>query len=201
MQGDGAVRVEDALGPAGGAARVAHGGGGVLGEIPIGEVRLARIGEELLVVDRAVGRGTRADCDDVLEAAAPDELLGERPERLVHEEHAVAAVCRDVRVVVGVETEIQRVGDEPADGRAHVRLQVLRMVPHEGPDAVTVLETEPAERHDELLRAQDEVGVRVGVPALVRQAARDLVLAVQLVGTPQDRGYVELVVHHQPLHH
>ena len=103
-------------------------------------------------------------------------------------------------VVVGMEAEVQRVRHEPADRRAHVRLEVLRVVPHERPDAVAVLEPELAQRDDELLRARDEVGVRVRVPALVGQAARDLVVAVELVRAAQDRGHVELVVHHQAVH-
>ena len=57
-----------------------------------------------------------------------------------------------------------------------------------------------AETDDELLRPRDEVGVRVAVPALVGQAARDLVLAVQLVGSAEECGDVELVVHHQAVH-
>ena len=197
---DGAVRVEDALRAPRGAARVAHGRGGVLRDVAVRERRLVGVGDELLVVDRAVGGRAVADRDHVLEVAAPDELLGERPEDLVDDEHAVAAVRRDVRVVVGMQAEVQRVRDEPADGRAHVRLEMLRVVPHERSDAVAVLEPEFAEADDELLRPRDEVGVRVAVPALVGQAARDLVLAVQLVGSAEECGDVELVVHHQAVH-
>ena len=90
--------------------------------------------------------------------------------------------------------------DEPAHGRAHVRLEMLRVVPHERSDAVAVLEPELPEADDELLRPRDEVGVRVAVPALVGQAARDLVLAVELVGSAEECWDVELVVHHQAVH-
>ena len=165
---DRAMRVENALRPAGRTARVTHRCGRVLGEVAIRERGLVRIREQLLVVDRAVRSRSVTDRDDVLEVAARDELLGERPQRLVHEDDAVAAVRGDVRVVVGVEAEIERVRDEPADRSTHVGLEVLRVVPHERPDAVAVLETELAQRDDELLRARDEVGVCVACASSCR---------------------------------
>ena len=70
VERDRAMRVEDALGPAGGAARVTHRRGRVLGQVAVRELRLVRVGEELLVVDRPVRRRAVADRDDVLEAAA-----------------------------------------------------------------------------------------------------------------------------------
>ena len=88
---DRAVRVEDALRLPGGAARVTHRRGGALVDVAVRERRLVARREQLLVVDRAVGRRAVADRDHVLEADAVDELLGERPEHLVDDEHAVAA--------------------------------------------------------------------------------------------------------------
>src|SRR5262249_59133665 len=117
-----------------------------------------------------------------VEAATARERLREGPQDLVDDEDAVAAVRRDVRVVIRVQAEVQRVRDEATDGRADVRLEMLGVVPHERSDAVSVLEAELAERDDELLRARDEVGVRVAVPALVRLAARDLAVSEQVVG-------------------
>ena len=175
------VRVEDSLRAAGRAARVAHGRGGSLREVAVRERGLVGVREQLLVFDRAVRSRAVTDRDDVLEVAAAHELLRERPQHLVDDEHAVAAVRRDVRVVVGVQAQVQGVGDEAADRRAHVRLEVLRVVPHERSDAVAVLEAELAEADDEPLRPGDELGVRVAVPALVRLPARDLARAVELV--------------------
>ena len=197
---DRAVRVEDALRAAGGAARVTHRRRRALGEVPVRELRLVGVREQVLVVDRAVGRGPVSGRDHVLEGAARDELLGERPQDLVDDEHPVAAVRGDVGVVVGVEAEVQRVRHEPARRRTDVGLEVLRVVPHERPDAVAVLEPELAERDDEPLRARDEVRIRVPVPALVGQPADDLAVAVELVRAAQDRGHVQLVVHHQAVH-
>ena len=95
----------------------------------------------------------------MLEADPVDELRRERPEHLVDDEHAVARVRGDVRVVVGVQPEVERVRDEAADRRADVRLEVLVVVPHQRADAVAVLEAEAAQRDGEPLRARGEVRV------------------------------------------
>ena len=194
------MRVQDSLREPCGPAREAHRGRGALVEVAVRERALVRRRDQLLVVDRAVGRVAGTDRDHVLEAHAVDELRRERPQHLVDHEHAVARVRGDVRVVVGVQAQVERVGHEPAGGRADVRLEVLVVVPHERPDPVAVGEPQPAERHGQALRARHELGVRVPVPALVREARDDLALAVELVRATQDRGDVELVVHHQALH-
>ena len=131
MDRDRAVRVDDTLGPAGGAARVAHRRGRALVDVAVGEGALVGRGEQLLEVDRAVGGLAGTDGDHVLEAAPLDELRRERPQHLVGDEHAVARMGRDVRVVVGVQPEVERVRDEAADRRADVRLEMLVVVPHE----------------------------------------------------------------------
>ena len=144
--------------------------------------------EQLLEVDRAGRRLAGADRDHVLEADAVLERLDERPERLVGDQDAVARVGRDVGEVVGMEPQVERVRDEAADRGADVGLQVLVVVPGEGGDAVAVDEPElVAQRERELLRAAGEVRVRVGVPALVGQPARDRLVAEQLLAAPQDR--------------
>ena len=201
MDRDRAVRVERALRLARGAARVAHGRGGPLVDLALLEV--ARLGarEEVLVLDRAVGRRPVADRDDVLEPGALAEVLDERPEHLVRDEHLVARVRRDVGDVVGMEAEVQRVGHHAADRDADVGLQVLVVVPAERPHAVAVLQPElVAERCREPARPWRELGVRVAVPALVGQARDDLPVAEELLAAPQDRGHVELVVHDQAVH-
>ena len=172
VDGDRAVRVHGALGHAGGAARVAHGRGGSLVDLAVREVVRLGAREQLLVVDRAVGSRTVADRDDVLEADTLAEVLDQRPEHLVGDQHAVAGVRRDVGQVVGMEAQVERVRDHAADRDADVGLEVLVVVPAEGPDAVAVLEAElVAERGGEPPRPRREVGVGVAVPALVRAGA------------------------------
>ncbi len=198
---DRAVRVDDALRQPGGPAREAHRRGSALVDVAVDELALVGRGDQLLVVDRAVRRLARTDRDHVLEPHPVDELRGEGPEDLVDHEHAVACMGGDVGVVVRMEAEVQRVGDESAHRRADVGLEVLVVVPHERPDAVAVVQSEPPQRDREALGARRELRVAVPVPALVGQPGDDLAVAVELVAPSQDRGDVELVVHHQALHH
>ena len=138
---------------------------------------------------------------DVLEAGALAEVLDERPEHLVRDQHLVARVRRDVGQVVGVEAEVERVRDHPADGDADVGLEVLVVVPGEGADAVAVLQAElVAQRGGEAAGARRELGVRVAMPASVGKARDDLAVAEELLAAPQDRGHVELVIHDQAFH-
>ncbi len=201
VDGDRAVRVDDALRAAGRPARVAHRGREPLVDVALLELVCARGRQQLLVVDRAVGRRSVADGDHVLEADTVLERLGQRPEHLVDEQDAVAGVLGDVGEVVGVEAKVERVRDHPAGGEPEVRLEVLVVVPAERPDAVAVAQPELlAQRDREPLRAVDEVGIGVGVPALVRQAGCKLPLGVKLLGPAHDRRDVQLVVHDQALH-
>ena len=197
---DRAVRVDDAFRPAGGTARVTHRRRGALVEVAVGECGFVRAREQLLVVDRSVGCLTVADRDHVLEAAPFHELRQERPQHLVGDEHAIACMRRDVGVVVGVQAQVQRVGDEPADGRTDVRLEMLVVVPHERRHAISVLQPEAAQRHRKPLGTGGEVGVRVAVPALVGQPRGDLAITEELLAAAQDGRDIELVVHHQALH-
>ena len=200
VDGDRAMRVDDPLRQAGRPAREAHRRGRVLVDVTVGERALVGPGEKLLEVDCAVRRLAGADRDHVLEADPSDELLGERPEDLVDHEHAVARMRGDVRVVVRVQAKVQRMRDEAAGRCPDVCLEMLVVVPHECPDPVAVLETEAPQRHCQALRARREVGVRVAVPALVRESRDDFAVAVELLGAAEDRRDVELVVHHQALH-
>ena len=198
---DRAVRVDDALGLARRAARVTHRRRRALVDVPVGECLRVGGRDQILVLDRAGRRLAGTDRDHVLEPDPVAERLHERPQRLVGDQDAIAGMRRDVGEVVGVEPQVERVGDEAADRSAEVGLQVLVVVPGERRDAVTVDEAElVAERERELLRAAGEVGVGVGVPALVGQPARDRLVAEQLLAAPQDRPHVQLVVHRQALH-
>ena len=187
-----AVRVDDALRPPGGAARVAHRRGLVL--VQAGVAPRVRVGarEQLLV--RVL------DDEHVLDRGAVAELLEHRHERAVDDHRAVARVGRDVGQVVRMEAEVQRVEDEAAGRDAEVRLDVLVVVPAERRDAVAALEAERLEPHGERAGAPGHLGVGVAVEALVGQARDDLGAPEVRLGAPQQRRERELEVHHHAVH-
>ena len=201
MNGDRAMRVDGAFRHARGAARVAHRRGCSLVDLAVREV--ARLGarEQILVLDCALRGRPVPDRDHVLEADALAEVLDERPEHLVRDEHPVTGMRRDVREVVGMEAEVERVRDHPADRDADVGLEVLVVVPAERPDAVAVLQAElVSQRCGEAACPRRKVGVRVAVPALVRKPRDDLAVAEELLAAAEDRRHVQRVVHDQPVH-
>ncbi len=201
VHGDRSVGVERSLRLPGCPARVAHGSGGSLVDLAVGEIAGLGAGDEILVLDGAVRGRSVAYCDDVLEAGALAEVLDEGPEHLVRDEDAVARVCRDVGEVVRVEPEVEGVRDHAADGDADVGLEVLVVVPAERSDAVAVAQPELlAKRRGKPSCPLPELRVRVAVPAAIGKPRGDLPLAEELLGAAEDRRDVELVVHDQAFH-
>ena len=136
----------------------------------------------------------------MLDVGVALELLDERQQRPVRDQHAVAGVLRDVADVAVMEPQVQGVEHETAARDAEVRLHVLVVVPAERGDAIALLEAEPLQRDGELLRAPRHVGVRVAVEALVGQPGDDLLLAEERLRAPQEVRKRQLEVHHQAVH-
>ena len=192
MQHRRAVRVRDALRQPGRAARVTHRRRFVLVELRIDPCVRVGAGEQLLV--RVL------DDEDVLDLRAVLELLEQRQQAAVDDHGAVAGVIRDVREVVRVQAQVQRVQDEAAARDPEVRLVVLVMVPAERRDPVAALEAETLQRDRELPRAPHRVAVRRAVEALVGEARDDLAVAVVRLGAPQQMRQRQLEIHHQAVH-
>ena len=197
MQAQRPVRIHHALGLAGGARRVTHPRR--LPLVNLGEV-VRGIGERehVLVIARA-RRQRRAggpDDDHVLDGRALPELEEQGQQRLVHDAGAVAGVRRDVRQVVGVQAEVERVQHHAARRHAVVRLQVLRAVPRERGHAIAVTEPERPQPTRQLPRPGHD-GTVVGAMQRTIGAPRDHGLAgEERLGAPQDDGQHERKVHH-----
>ena len=164
------VAVDHALGVAGGATRVAHGGRVTLVDLgPVEGVRLA--GDQVVVQHdllaggaegvevRRGGVGTgHQDVGDGLELR---QLLGEqRDERVVDDDDAVLGVVGDVDELVGEEPDVERVEHRSHRRDREVGLEVLGVVPHEGRDPLVAVDPESAQRVRELRRTPADVGVR-----------------------------------------
>src|SRR5205814_7396773 len=109
-------------------------------------------------------------------------------------------MIRDVREVVRVQTQVQRVQHEPAAGDAEVRLVVLHVVPAERGNAVAPFEAELLERDRELLCAAHRLAMVRAVEALVGQPRDDLAVAEVRLRTLQDVRERQLEVHHLAVH-
>ena len=136
----------------------------------------------------------------MLDLRSIPELLEQRQERTVDDHGLVACVVRDVREVVRVQPQIQRVQHEAAAGDPEVRLVVLVVVPAERCDPVAAFESELLQRDRELLGTPHRVAVRRAVEALVGQARDDLAAREVQLRALEDVRQRELEIHHLTVH-
>ena len=194
------MAVEDALGMAGRAGRVAHRAGLVL--VHVDELRGLRRGQERLVVERAFGArtGRVVDHDRVADGAhAPRHLLPGRPKALVHDHDLILRVLHDVGQVLGEEADVQRVQDGAQARHADVGLHVLLVVPAERGHARVGADAEAAQGGDEPARSRQHLGERRH-PETVGRLRRHGLARVHALGVAHDHGDVEGTLLHQALH-
>ena len=185
-----AVRVDDALGVARGAARVAHRGGRVL--VRDVEVDRLGVGEQRLVVEdpRVVGDLVVAavvhDHDVLDRRHRVDELPQQRQHRAVDEDDLVLGVVGDVGQLLGEEPDVERVQDPAGARRGEVELQVALGVPAERADPAVGADAEGVEDAAQLAGALRPL--RVGRPGdAAGVVGDDRPVAVVLLDVPEDR--------------
>jgi len=193
------VGVEHALGPAGGARRVADGGRATLVRVRPAH-RLGPV-DQRLVIDRAFGDLTiLRDDDHVLEFMRGPECVECRQQRLVDHDCPVAGVARDEPELVGVQARIERVDHRPHRRQAEIQLEVLGLVPEQRPDPVALADPELGERAGKAPRASRALPHRRAMDRPVGPSRDDLAVAGELFGALDYRRQRQrIVVHHQPV--
>jgi hypothetical protein len=83
-------------------------------------------------------------------------------------QHAIAGLLRDERDLVGMQPEIQRMDHRTGERNPEVRLEVLRVVPHQRRDAIVLVHTGSDEGARELPRATDQRAVGGARQAAIR---------------------------------
>ena len=138
------VRVGHALGPAGGARRVAHRHRVVLVVRRVDEAVGVRIGEQLLVVVEALGhrRAGEREHDDAFEAVQLGELPVQRQQDVVDDQEAVLRVGGDPADLGGRQAQVQRVHHAAGRRDAEVGLQMSMVVPAQRGDTLALLQPE-----------------------------------------------------------
>jgi len=136
----------------------------------------------------------------VLDRRPLAELFEQRQERTVDDHRAVAGVGCDVREVVRMKAEVERVEDEAAARDAEVRLVVLVVVPAERRHAVAALEAGLPQGRGQLPGAPQRLAVVGAVEALVGEAGDDLAVAEERLRPAQQVREREREVHHQAFH-
>jgi hypothetical protein len=165
------VAVHHALGVSGGAARVAHGGGGgLLDRRPV-EAR-ALGGQQGFVAKRARERGgvSASGHDEVRDGL---QLVGhpgqQRDERIVHDDDLVLRVIGHVDELLGKQPDVERVKNGAHARHGEVGLEVLLVVPAERGDAIPRLDPQPPQRAREAVGALRHLIVPGALHALVME--------------------------------
>jgi hypothetical protein len=198
------MRVEDPLGVAGGAARVAERRSRALVDLGPREVARAGLLEQLLVGDRA-REGVEVAVAHHHEVAHAVELGRQlrqrRDERAVDEDHPVLRVVDDVDDLLGEQADVERVQDGAVGGHGEVELVVALGVPGEGRHPVAALDAEALEHAPEAVDALGHlrVGGAHGPLALERHHLLVGIAAAQPAAHGPD-GELEVVLH-QALEH
>ena len=203
MQVGGPVRVDHALRVPGRAAGVAHQRRGPLVQLRPVEVR-AFGGQQLVVPQYAVAERRRVagTVDD--ERLDSSQLVAnrrqQRDQRVVHDDDPVPGVIDDPGHLRAGQPDVERVQHRAHGGHPEVRLEVLLVVPAEGPDRVAGSDAQPRQRARQ--------PSRVGRHLLVRRASgartgprHALAAAVYGGAVAHDRAYRERVVLHGATDH
>ena len=180
---------------------VAHGRGLALGQVE-GIVRGLDVGDQGLVV---VGpRNRRAayvvDDDDVAHATdLRSDLLPQGPQRLVDDQDPVKGVLRNIRDVVGKETQVEGVQDRSHAGRRDVDLEMLLMVPAQGRHSFVVPDPETAQGRGQTAASLDDLREGGGLLS-VRGPGRHRLARMQPFRVSDQPRKVEGHILHQSLH-
>ena len=201
VQHHGAVRVDDALGPPGGARGVADAAGVALVQDGQVVVRVAARQQVLvaLVARRHRRAGERHDEHPFRRDLGPD-LLEQRQQDIVHQHEAVAGVVGDIGDIVGVQPEVEGVQHAAGAGDAEIGLLMRVVVPHHRGHRIAPPDPCACQRRGQPARAPVEVAEAVAVQRPVRQAGDDLAVAEQRAGPLQVMGEGERIVHHRRAH-
>ena len=120
---------------------------------------------------------------------------------LVHDEHLRLAIVDDVGDLLGVQAQVEGVGDRAGERDAEVRLEVLAVVPHQGRDAVAAADPGGDQRAGELARAADDGAVGRARELLVGAPRHDLGVGHPALGAVDDQVDGQRDVHHRVRRH
>lgn len=157
------MRIDDALGSAGGAARVAHRDRIGLRVRRVVEIIRIPGCQEVLVVREFPGhRRTRIrKYHHLLEGMQRGELTVERQQDVIDDQHAIGRMMGNPADIGGRQSQVQRVQDAARGGDAEERLEMGVVVPAQRRDTLAFLQSETLQCRSQ--RARTPVPRAVGV--------------------------------------
>jgi len=113
---------------------------------------------------------------------------------------AVAGVRRDVRQLITMQSDVERMQHEPARGHAVIRLEMARVVPAERGDAIAALDAELSQAGHETTGALEAFAVVVAKQRAIRAPAHDFLARIRPLGVAEQRRERKRIVHHEAMH-
>jgi hypothetical protein len=192
------MAIDHALGPAGGAGRVAQPERRLLGDVAR-RVAIRLAADQLFVADQVGQARTRhvAENHDVLDLRERRCEVLERGDLIrVDEDRAVVGVLDDVGEIFERQPDVERVEHPPGARHREVALEVAVVVPRQGGDPLPGRDAERVERVHQLLGAPGELGVGVAMNA-ARDLADDLGMGEMDSRVLKHQPRIELHRHHR----
>ncbi len=193
MQQGRAVRIQRGLGVAGGAAGVAHAGGGVL--VEIGPVVVAGVRTDPGFI--ALQSGDAAVGGQPLGVAQRDPVphrrtlgrhrLHQRQERQVKAQRLVLGVVDDPGQLLGVQARVERVQHAPAAADAKIQLQMAVAVPGQRGQPLAPAQAQVVDGVGHLARATRNLRPGAAMNVAFDPARNDLAAGVVALGVRDER--------------
>ena len=106
---------------------------------------------------------------------------------VVDDDEAILGMVRDPRDLLRREPQVERVHHAARGGDAEIAFEVRVVIPAERRDAIALLQSGGEQRGCELARAAIEIREAIAMQRLVRHAADDFGLRIDLAGALQQR--------------
>ena len=195
MQHHPAVRIDHALGVAGGAGGVAHGA--AVGFVDLRQRDVGGAGlEEILIAFHAVRHGAAERNDDGPVRRHPVlEPVVERQEHVVDDDDFVVGMGRDIADVGRAEPQVERMHDAAGRRDAVIAFQMRAVVPGQGRHPVALLHAGPDQGTGEFLRPVADFGVGLAEDRFVGPLGDHFLRRIDILHPPEQMIERQRIIH------
>jgi len=138
------------------------------------------------VLERCCGGTALRHDDDSVGVDTVLHLRQQRQQHLVHQDYPILGMVDDVREVVGVQTQVERVQDCAGRGYGEIRLEMLEVIPCQRADAGSGGDAEVLQCDRKPPRAVDELADAVAMNRAIGSTADDLLIGEERCGAVQE---------------
>ena len=201
VQNNSAVGVDDAFGKPSRTRGEAHGRAVIFVNRRIAKISIG-IRQEIFIVQRAFGNGvaTVRRHDHAFKRNVLPEFFVNGIKHVVNQKKPVARMLGDGGDFLRVKAKVQRVQDAAGTGNSEKSLQMARVVPHHGSNAISGLESKSQKRRRKAAGPVIEFPIASTNDRLVGLSRNNFDPRENFPGTLQDGGKRQRKIHHCAAH-